>query len=164
VASEEGIVTRIDPAGAWVKTVRGDCCESCTSKSMCHTMGGGKEMEVPALNAAGARVGDRVVLKMNTAPFLKATFLVYLFPVLLLVVGATVGEWLARSSSAYSPLPAALAGFGSLAIGLIVMKLAADRLARRQSYRPRIVRVIGRGETHGVAGSRDRETNPGEKQ
>jgi sigma-E factor negative regulatory protein RseC len=81
---------------------------------------------------------------MDTAPFLKATFLVYLFPVLLLVVGATVGEWLARSSSAYSPLPAALAGFGSLAIGLVVMKLAADRLARRQSYRPRIVRVIGR--------------------
>ena len=145
MASEEGIVTRIDPSGTWVKTVRGDCCESCTSKGMCHTMGGGREMEVPAVNAAGARVGDRVVLKMNTAPFLKATFLIYLFPVLLLVVGATAGEWLARSSSEYSPLPAALAGFGSLALGLVVMKLAADRLARRQSYRPRIVRVIGRG-------------------
>jgi sigma-E factor negative regulatory protein RseC len=145
VASEEGVVTRIDAAGTWVKTMRGDCCESCTSKSMCHTMGGGKEMEVAALNAAGARVGDRVVLKMDTAPFLKATFLVYLFPVLLLVIGATVGEWLARSSAAYSPLPAALAGFGSLALGLVVMKLTADRLVRRQSYRPRIVRVIARG-------------------
>jgi hypothetical protein len=51
----------------------------------------------------------------------------------------------ARSSTPYSPLPAALAGFGSLALGLVVMKLTADRLARRQSYRPRIVRVIGRG-------------------
>jgi len=145
MASEEGIVTRLDATGAWVRTVRGDCCESCTSKSMCHTVGGGREMEVPAVNAAGACVGDRVVLKMNTAPFLKATFLIYLFPVLLLMAGAMVGEWMARSSGAYSPLPAALVGFGSLAFGLVVMKLAADRLARRQSYRPRIVRVIGRG-------------------
>ena len=152
MASEEGIVTRIDAAGAWVKTVRGDCCESCTSKGMCHTMGGGKEMEVPAVNTAGARVGDRVVLRMNTAPFLKATFLVYLFPVLLLVIGATIGEWLARSSTPYSPLPAALAGFGSLALGLVVMKLTADRLARRQSYRPRIARVIARGDIQGVEG------------
>ena len=144
MASEEGIVIRIDAAGAWVKTVRSDCCESCTSQSMCHTLGGGKEMEVPALNAAGARVGDRVLLKMNTAPFLKATFLVYLFPVLLLLAGASAGEWLARSSSSYSPLPAALLGFGSLALGLVIMKLTADRLARRQAYRPRIARVIAR--------------------
>jgi sigma-E factor negative regulatory protein RseC len=145
VASEEGIVTRIDATGTWVKTVRGDCCESCTSKGMCHTMGGGKEMEVAALNAAGARVGDRVVLKMNAAPFLKATFLVYLFPVLLLLLGATAGEWLARSSGSDSPWPAAILGFGSLALGLIAMKLVADRLARRPAYRPRIARVIARG-------------------
>ena len=145
MASEEGIVTRIDASGAWVKTVRSDCCESCTSKGMCHTMGGGKEMEVPAVNAAGARVGDRVVLKMDTAPFLKATFLVYLFPVLLLMGGATAGEWLARTSGAYSPLPAVLLGLGSLVLGLVVMKFAADRLARRGSYRPRIVRILARG-------------------
>jgi sigma-E factor negative regulatory protein RseC len=145
MASEEGIVTRIDAGEAWVKTVRSDCCESCTSKGMCHAVGGGKEMEVPAVNAAGACVGDRVVLTMNSAPFLKATFLVYLFPVLLLLAGATAGEWLARSSEPYSSTLPAVLGFGALAVGLLAMKLAADRLARRPAYRPRITRVIGRG-------------------
>jgi sigma-E factor negative regulatory protein RseC len=102
-------------------------------------------MEDPAVNAAGARVGDRVVLKMNTGPFLKATFLVYLVPVLLLLFGAGAGEWLARGSEPYSALPAAALGFGSLVLGLIAMKFTADRLVRKPAYRPRIARVIARG-------------------
>jgi hypothetical protein len=35
-------------------------------------------------------------------------------------------------------------GFGALALGLLTMKLTADRLARRPAYRPRISRVIAR--------------------
>lgn len=144
MASEEGIVVRIDAAGAWVKTIRSDACESCSSKGACHTMGGGKEMEVAVVNPIGARVGDRVVIKMNTPAFLKGTFLVYLFPVLLLVSGASVGEWIARSSGGSSPLPSIGCAFGGLALGLVLMKIIAGRLARQDDYRPRIARVIVR--------------------
>jgi sigma-E factor negative regulatory protein RseC len=144
VASEEGVLVRIDAAGAWVKTIRGDACESCSSKAACHTMGGGREMEVSAANPIGARVGDRVVIKMDTPAFLKGTFLVYMFPILLLVGGAAIGEWASRSSSTPSPLPSILCAFGGLAVGLVLMKIIANRLARRDDYRPRIARVIGR--------------------
>jgi len=146
VATEQGVVVRIDAAGAWVKTVRSEACDSCASKGACHTMGGGKEMEVAVLNPIGARVGDRVVIKLGTSPFLKATFLVYMFPVLLLVVGAAAGEWISRSAGLGSPLPSALLGFGSLAAGLLFMRIIARRLAEKAEYRPRITRVTGRVE------------------
>jgi sigma-E factor negative regulatory protein RseC len=146
VATEQGVVVRIDAAGAWVKTVRSEACDSCSSKGACHTMGGGKEMEVAVLNPIGARVGDRVVIKLGTSPFLKATFLVYMFPVLLLVVGAAAGEWISRSAGLGSPLPSALLGFGSLAAGLVFMRIIARRLAEKAEYRPRITRVTGRVE------------------
>jgi len=146
VATEQGVVVRIDAAGAWVKTVRSEACDSCNSKGACHTMGGGKEMEVAVLNPIGARVGDRVVIKLGTSPFLKATFLVYMFPVLLLVVGAAAGEWISRSAGLGSPLPSALLGFGSLAAGLVFMRIIARRLAEKAEYRPRITRVTGRVE------------------
>lgn len=137
-------MVRIDAAGAWVKTGRSEACDSCSSKGACHTMGGGKEMEVSVLNPIGARVGDRVVIKLGTSPFLKATFLVYMFPVLLLVIGAAAGEWISRSAGLGSPLPSALLGLGALAAGLLCMRTIARRLAEKAEYRPRITRVTGR--------------------
>jgi sigma-E factor negative regulatory protein RseC len=146
VATEEGVVIRKDASGTWVKTLRSGACDSCSSKAACHSMGGGKEMEVAAVNTIEARVGERVILKMDTAPFLKGTFLVYLFPILLLVVGAAVGEWIARSSGLDSPWPSAVLGFAALAVGLLLVKIIAGRLVKKDAYRPRISRVIGRPE------------------
>ena len=77
-------------------------------------------------------------------PFLKGTFLVYMFPILLLVGGAALGEWIALASNLGSPLPSVLLAFGGLAAGLLFMKRVANRLAQRDDYRPRIARVIGR--------------------
>ena len=147
MATEEGVIIRTDRSGTWVKTLRSDACESCSSKSTCHSLGGGKEMEVSAINLIGARVGDRVVLKMDTLAFLKGTFLVYMVPVLLLVGGAGLGEWIALTSHLTSPLPSILGGFGGLAFGLVLMKVVANRLAKKDAYRPRISRVIGRAQS-----------------
>lgn len=144
MANEEGVVIRVDASETWVKTIRSDACDSCASKGTCHTLGGGRDMEVLAVNTIGARVGDRVILKMDTLPFLKGTFLVYMFPILLLVGGAALGEWISHSLERSSSLPSILLGFGGLAFGLILMKRIANRLAARDDYRPRISRVIGR--------------------
>jgi sigma-E factor negative regulatory protein RseC len=143
VATEEGIVVRRDASGTWVRTVRGESCAACTSRGACHSLGGGREeAEVAVLNPVGAQPGDAVVLKLETPALLKATFVVYLFPVLMLLLGALLGEWIATAAAIDSPLPAAAAGFGALALGLLVMKAVAARLAAKPAYRPRIVRVL----------------------
>ena len=67
---EEGIVTKVYSSTAWVKCTKSAACETCKAKSFCHTMGeggGDDDVEVEAINAAGAKV----------------SFLVYMVPVLL---------------------------------------------------------------------------------
>ena len=88
------------------------------------------------LNPIGAEIGDRIVLKMDTSRLLKATFLVYMFPILMLILGAGAGEWIARSAGLNSPAAPALLGFGGLAAGLLIMRVLANRLARKDEYRP----------------------------
>ena len=144
LATEQGLVIRVDNTGTWVKTGKSEACESCSSKGACHTLGGGKEVEVPVLNPIGAGIGDRIVLKMDSSRLLKATFLVYMFPILMLILGAGAGEWIARSAGIDSPALPALLGFGFLAAGLLIMRVLANRLARKDEYRPRIVKILGK--------------------
>ena len=87
MAKEEGIIITTDPGAgtARIRTARTDACESCTAKGACDMIGGGKEMEVEAVNGVGAKVDDRVVFDIESASVLKATFLIYLFPVLCMI-------------------------------------------------------------------------------
>ena len=144
MATEQGLVIRVDSTGTWVQTGKSEACESCSSKGACHTLGGGKAAEVPVLNPIGAEIGDRIVLKMDSSRLLKATFLVYMFPILMLILGAGGGEWIARSAGLNSPAAPALLGFGGLAAGLLIMRILANRLARKDEYRPRIVKILGK--------------------
>lgn len=144
MATEQGLVIRVDSTGTWVQTGKSEACESCSSKGACHTLGGGKASEVPVLNPIGAGIGDRIVLKMDSSRLLKATFLVYMFPILMLILGAGAGEWIARSAGLNSPAAPALLGFGGLAAGLLIMRVLANRLARKDEYRPRIVKILGK--------------------
>ena len=92
MATEHGIVLRTDSREAWVKTVKSGSCEGCSARGACHSLSDSGEMEVNAINEAGARVGDRIVLSFDTSSLLKATFLLYVFPILLLIIGAGIGQ------------------------------------------------------------------------
>jgi sigma-E factor negative regulatory protein RseC len=144
LATEQGLVIRVDSTGTWVKTGKSEACESCSSKGACHMLGGGKAAEVQVLNPIGAGIGDRIVLKMDNSRLFKATFLVYMFPILMLILGALAGEGIARSAGLHSPAPPALLGFGGLAAGLFIMRVLANRLAQKDEYRPRIVKILGK--------------------
>jgi len=65
---------------AWVKTRRGSACESCSARHSCASPeGDGQEMEVEAINLAGAAIGDQVVVSIESAALLKTSFLLYVF-------------------------------------------------------------------------------------
>ena len=144
MATEEGVVKQADNATAWVTTTRTAACESCGAKSSCHSLGGGKEMEVEALNPAGAQAGDRVVLGFDTSSLLKAAFLLYVFPVLCLVGGALIGTRLAPRLDIDASLAAAIFGFALFGLVIFYVRAKGNRLARQDRYRPKIIRIIRR--------------------
>ena len=142
MATEKGIVLRTDSQTAWVKTVRSSACEGCTAKGSCHSMGGGNEMEVKALNTAGARAGDRIVLSFETASLLKATFLIYVFPIILLIVGAAIGQMLASLIDFSPSALSVLLGFVFFFTGLFIIKARANKMAKKNAYQPKITKIL----------------------
>jgi sigma-E factor negative regulatory protein RseC len=142
LATEKGIVLRTDSEAAWVKTVRSSACEGCTAKGSCHSMGGGNEMEVKALNTAGARAGDRIVLSFETASLLKATFLIYVFPIILLIVGAAIGQMLASLIDFNPSALSVLLGFVFFFTGLFIIKARANKMAKKNAYQPKITKIL----------------------
>ena len=80
----EGIVAENKGNISKVKIVRGSMCgESCGSCNLC----GKRETFVYALNTAGAEKNDRVLIEMESSSGLKAAFLVYGMPLIILVLG-----------------------------------------------------------------------------
>lgn len=146
MATEEGIIFKMGRPGAagtaWVRTTRSSACESCSSRDVCQGEGGsGKEMEVEALNTADARVGDRIVLNIKTTSLLKATFLLYIFPVLAMIGGALLGQSVAAMRGSDPSGMAALFAFLFFGLAFIVIRVTGRRMARNASYRPEIVKI-----------------------
>lgn len=143
MATEKGIVTRVGPETAWVKTSRTSSCEGCASRQSCHLKGeDDKEVEVEAFNDAGAAVGDRIVLRVASGALLKVSFMLYVFPILLLILGAVVGQILGPAFH-YDPSSfALLLGGTCFVLAFFLIRLGSSRMACKSEYRPRIVRVL----------------------
>ena len=144
MATEQGIVIKTDSRTAWVKTIKSASCAGCSAKGSCHSKGAGEEMEVNAINEAGARKGDRIVLSFETSSLLKATFLLYVFPILLLIIGAAIGQEMAPKFDFNPSGFSAIMGFIFFFAALLIIKTAANRLAKKNEYRPKIIKILTR--------------------
>ena len=142
MATEQGIVLRIDSEAAWVKTTRSSACEGCTARKSCHSTGNGQDKEVKALNLAGAREGDRIVLSFENKSLLKATFLMYIFPIIFLILGAAIGQTLAAFTGFNPSNVSVLMGFAFFFTSLFIIKRRANKMATKNAYQPKITKIL----------------------
>ena len=147
MATEEGIVTKINghtTQTAWVRTSQSSACKSCSARHHCSPDTQGQEREVEAINLVGAEVGDRIQISIETGSLLKATFLLYVFPVLCMLCGGVVGNrfsgYMGLDPSPAAALVAAIFFVGAMA----VVRLRAGRMALKLEYRPKITRIVGK--------------------
>lgn len=142
MATEQGVVIRTDSTAAWVKTVRTSACQGCIAKGSCHTMGGGNDMEVKAMNEVGAKAGDRIILGFKTTSLLKATFLLYVLPILVLITGAALGQKIAPMFDFNPSAFSAILGFSFFFAAILIVKTRANQLAKKIEYQPKIVKIL----------------------
>ncbi|MDY6905273.1 MAG: SoxR reducing system RseC family protein [Thermodesulfobacteriota bacterium] len=143
MATEEGTVLRTSPdsATAWVRTVRSAACEHCHSRESCRTLGGNNDMEVESINQAGAKAGDLVVINFSTVSLLKATFLIYMFPIICLMLGAAAGYKLSARIAVDESLLSGLMGFGAFVLSILFVRVRGNSMARSAAYQPKIIRI-----------------------
>ena len=142
MATEQGIVIRTGSREAWVKTVKSGSCEGCTARGACHSLSDSGQREVNALNEVGAEVGDRIVLSFETSSLLKATFLIYVFPILFLIIGAALGQVTAPYFNFNASGFSAIVGFSFFFAAVFLIKIKANKMAQKNEYRPKIVKII----------------------
>lgn len=143
---EEGSVVKLENGYAIVQTEKGSACSGCGSKASCHAMGGndGKIMEMRAVNEINAKAGDRVIIAIDSVVLLKSSFLVYIVPLVIMIVGGVMGDSYAREHMPASDpdLVAGATGIICLIISFLGIKLWSKGLEQKAQYRPKIIRIV----------------------
>ena len=143
MATEEGIVTKVYSSTAWVKCSKSAACETCKAKGFCDTMGGGDDdVEVEAINAAGAKVDDRVTISFETSSLLKVSFLVYMVPVLFLILGVVIGDKIALIFNYDRSIFSIVAGFLFLVAAFFFVKAKGNKMSKKDEYKPKIIKIL----------------------
>lgn len=140
MATEKGIVTATGPGTARVRTLPNEACAGCSSCGTCNAQR--EEAEVEAINEIGARIGDRILLDIKTSAFLKATFLLYVLPVIGLTIGAMGGLPVAERFGYDPSVCSAVFGFGAFFLTVAFVRVKGNRMGNERAYRPQIVKVL----------------------
>lgn len=134
-----GKVIRITGDKAFVEVERTSACAQCGLQEV-EELAGEKPIFV-ALNKANADVGDMVKVRVQSVAYIKASMYIYGIPVLLLVIGAVLGVYLAEKLNKSSDAMSALFGICGLIIGILFLFLFRKRVTKKE-YMPVIVEVM----------------------
>lgn len=142
MSTEEGTVTKTNGERVSVMVRRSETCNRCENRGICHTLGGGKDMEAEAINTAGARIGDRVIIRIKSGVLWKISLIFYLIPVAALVIGALTGMKIGTATGLDPQLLAALSGLGFTGMSFFIIKWISHRLKDKKDYTPEVVEII----------------------
>ncbi len=145
--TENGIVTKTADGMAWVKTERSSACASCSSRHSCNPLGEGEDREVETRNRLEAIPGDAVVIQVDTAPMLKLVFLVYVFPIICMIVGAAAGQYAAPGLGADETITSVVGAVFVFSAAFLIIRGIGGKIAGNDAYRPKIVRIRKRIST-----------------
>lgn len=134
---QEGIVIEvIGDHLARVKTSRHNDCENCGACP------GNSALVLEVRNDVGARVGQRVAIEVREVNMLKAAFIVYILPLILVFAGAVAGGILGENFG-YQPLWFQISG-GVIAFILSVLYIKFFDSAARSDVKmqPVIIQIL----------------------
>lgn len=133
--TEDGVVIAVYDGMARVKAMRRSSCDGCGARTICKPTGG-TEVIIEARNDVGASIGERVRVSLKPAVLLKASFIVYILPLIGFFVGGALGRWIGKTDT------------WAAAFGVILMILTYvgvwiyNKRNRRGKYQPIIIAVL----------------------
>ena len=140
MATEKAIVINTGGGTARVRTLPSEACAGCSSCGSCNAQR--QDAEVEVINEVGARVGDRILIDIKTSAFLKATFLLYVFPIIGLTAGAMLGVQFAEYYGYDASACSAASGFGAFFLTVAFVRIQGNRMGRERAYQPKIIKIL----------------------
>lgn len=133
---EEGVVIEVFDGKAKIRAIRGTSCGGCASRAMCKPSEG-TNVVIEAKNSLGAHVGARVEVAIQPKTFLKASFIVYIVPLISFVIGGSVGKSIGGTDAW-----AALSGIAAMLLCYVGIWAYNKWALKEGKYQPEIVAVL----------------------
>lgn len=145
MAQTVGIVIETQNDGhAVVMAEKEQGCGSCTALATCHGGSAGHMQKTPAINQAGAAVGDRVTLTVPSGALLSRMAVLYLVPVIGMLIGAFLGT-IARSVEGSDGRSIAFSLIGFL-LGFAISVIVSRIWSSHRPIQAVITRIIPPGK------------------
>jgi sigma-E factor negative regulatory protein RseC len=115
---EPAIVVKTDEHKVWITGSQQGACGGCAQKTVC--TGGNLAEAMPAKRLIAVdsdlalKVGDSVIVKIEEAMVLRASFMMYVLPLVAMLVASGLADWLFTGKIAFAEF--AIAGFGISAL------------------------------------------------
>ena len=142
VNEAEGIVKEVRGTKALVITNRQEMCAECVAKNFCQMFGGGKEKLSETINTVGAKAGDMVKIGIPTGSVTKASLIVYMFPAMGFVGGASIGYLGGKLYGVDKNLSTFIGSIVGLGVLMIAARFLNNVVSKKPSYQPEITKII----------------------
>jgi positive regulator of sigma E activity len=145
--SEIGTVFKIEKGIAYIMINRKLACTGC---HVCHHSEDGSHMITEAKDLIGASIGDvvRIESSSDVGP-VKASLILYILPILLLIFGYFLGKLLFRSFgvNVSGETPGIISGFLLMGLAYLGIYLVAHSGKQREKAQFKVVEIIRKAET-----------------
>ncbi len=118
-------------------------CGSCGAKSSCHEKSGNsKERFVTASDPFGLKIGQWVKINLEPKNLVKASIILFVFPLSGLLLGAIAGSLIAGTAGYNDDLCAVIGGFTGIGISVLGLRLYNRKLEKSNDYYPSVVEIM----------------------
>lgn len=140
---QQALVISTNDKIATVKVQRHSSCKSCGA---CQMGSGSKTIEVKTINKIAAVVGDFVEIEVPTHKVMKASFLMYIIPILTLILGLYIGGLMGESQGINRDLASGIMGLLMMVTTFGAIRLYDRRIQDNKDYSPEIIKIIDESE------------------
>lgn len=140
-----GLVAKIEKDGfAQVIMDRKSACLGCDTGTAdkCRSCLTGAKIKARVRNSKGAVEGDIVTVSISRAKIMKGAAVCYLLPVILLILGAVIGNGFENTFALGSNLSALVGAFIGLATGLYMVRKISEYMNSDQGLVPEITQIV----------------------
>lgn len=134
VAIQDGRVT--------LSTIRLNTCAQCSMKAGCgqrmlnQATCDRSQIELPEPQDMDLTVGQEVQVAIPQGTFIRASLWVFLWPLLTMLLGAAVGQWLFAAEAWV-----AISGLIGLLMGLLIMRRQVKAQEQQSQWQPKIIAI-----------------------
>lgn len=138
---EEGIVIKTESGFAEVDLNSSEDCEDCHAKIFCKPSSERDSSKILKVkDPFGAKIGDKVRISVGGGAVLKASFMLYAIPLILLILGIFLGMEVFAESK-LKELLAFILGFGMMAIYFVLVYVIGLNKKSDSENLPRIITI-----------------------